>query len=197
MPPLCDQMKRMSGQRNAVPAFAEDQAGDRPRGVGGEFDGADRNAFDHAGAAGRRGRMGVNHRLAPVELLEHRHEGRIAEIFAAVAGEQADAVGLEHVERVLDLAQAAFGIGQRNGGEQAEAAGMIAAQLRADSRCTGARACAPPSTSPNQTPGCTTRQHRRRHAGLLHVVERQLRRPFRRARRLACFAIASTCSGGR
>ncbi len=42
VPPLCDQMNLMSGQRKAVPAFAEDQAGDGARGVGGELDGAGR-----------------------------------------------------------------------------------------------------------------------------------------------------------
>ncbi len=75
--------------------------------------------------------MGIDHGLAAIEFLEHRHESGIAEIFVAVAGEQPDAVGLEHVERIFDFAQAAFGVGQRYGGEQAELAGIILAQLRA------------------------------------------------------------------
>ena len=64
-------------------------------------------------AAIRRGRMHVDHRFAAVELLEHRQERRVAEIFVVVAREQRDAVGLEHVEGIFDFLEAALGVGER------------------------------------------------------------------------------------
>ena len=152
VPPECDQMKRMSGQWNAVPALPKIRlAMVRVVSVANSIE-LGPHAIGQMGAAGRIDRVGIDHGLTPIELLEHRHEGLVAEIFVAVAGVQADAVGLEHVERIFDLAQRAFGIGQRNGGEQPKRPGLslrscapYSLQARASER--------PSSTSPNQTPG--------------------------------------------
>ena len=107
----------------------EQQPRDRARGVGAVFDHRLVDAGDEAAAAERRLGMGEHQRLAAVQLLHHRLEGGIAQPFVAIAGEQDDAVGLERVEAVLDLAQAAFDVGQRQRREHAEAAGMIGGEL--------------------------------------------------------------------
>src|SRR6267154_1596133 len=88
--------------------FAEDQAGDGAGRVGGVFDGSRWNALDQRAAAIRRDRVDVDRRLAAVELVEHRHERRIAEILVLVAGEEPYAVGMKRVERVLDFLEAAL-----------------------------------------------------------------------------------------
>ena len=49
------------------------------------------------------GRMHEHHRVAVVERFQHRIEPRVAEEFLAIAREQADALVLELVERMLDL----------------------------------------------------------------------------------------------
>ena len=69
--------------------------------------------------------MHVDHRLAAVELGEHRGKGGVSEPLVAIARHQPDAVGLEHIEGIFDLLEAAFGVGQRQRGEQAEAPGVI------------------------------------------------------------------------
>ena len=93
------------------------------------------------GAAIGRQRMDVDERLAPVELLEHRIEARIADPFIVIARHELDPVGLQHVERIGDLAQAALDIGHRQRREQSEAAGMIAHHLRRVIVAERARAC--------------------------------------------------------
>jgi hypothetical protein len=72
----------------------------------------------------------IDHSLAPVQFLKHRRKAGIAGIFAVVIREQADAVGLQLVERVGDLAQAALDIRERQACEQPEAAGMLLPHLR-------------------------------------------------------------------
>jgi hypothetical protein len=54
---------------------------------------------------------------------------KIAEPFVVVARHQGDAIRLQRVERVFDLAQTAFGIPQRQHREIAEPSGMIHDQL--------------------------------------------------------------------
>jgi hypothetical protein len=73
--------------------------------------------------------MGIDQRLAPIEFCHHRQKQGGAEPFVAVARHQADAVGLERVERIGDLLQAAVDIGQRHRCETAEASGMVRQQL--------------------------------------------------------------------
>ena len=69
-------------------------------------------------AAPRRQRMHVHDRVATVQILPHRLEVGVAgPAIAVVVGINADAVGLQGVEAVLDLLHDAFDVGQRNGSE--------------------------------------------------------------------------------
>ena len=108
----------------------EDDIGDGARGVGAELDHDRRLGLDQIDAAIGRGRMGIDDGLAPVELFHHRQKRGIAEPFVAVARHQADTVGLQRIERIGDLLQAAVGIGQRNHRKTSEPAGMIRRELR-------------------------------------------------------------------
>ena len=105
VPPPCEKMNLMSGQREAVPVNSR-LAIVREVSVPYSMIGAGTPAMRlrQQFAAGR---MGEDDRLAPIELVHHRRKGGIAEPFVAVAREQPDAVGLERVERIVDLAQAA------------------------------------------------------------------------------------------
>jgi hypothetical protein len=47
--------------------------------------------------------MDVDHRFAPVQLLENRPVSRIAEPFVSVIRLQIDTIGLERIERIFDL----------------------------------------------------------------------------------------------
>ena len=64
------------------------------------------------------GRVGVDHGLAAVELLQDRREVGMAEPLVAVARHHADAVDLERVEGVGDLLQGLVDVRQRQRGEQ-------------------------------------------------------------------------------
>ena len=164
--------------------FAEDQAGDRAGRVGGVFDRAGRNALDQRAAAVRRDGVDIDHGLAAVELLVHRHESGIAQVFVLIAGEQPDAVGLERIEGVGDFLQAALRIGQRNGGEQAEAAGMIRHHAGAVFVHV-ARELARRLVVAEPHAGLNRGDDRGRDARLIHIVERHLHRPVRQARAAA------------
>ena len=116
--------------RAARKRAAEHQAHDRARRIERKFDGRRRDVRDDAAQETRRGRMEIDHRLAPVEFVEHRREGFVARPLVVVVGHQRDAVDLEHVEGIFDFAQAAFGIGQRKSREVAEAALVVALDPR-------------------------------------------------------------------
>jgi hypothetical protein len=75
--------------------------------------------------------MHVDHGLAAVELLQHRLEERVAEPLVAVIALQPDAVGLECVERVLDLLERGVDIQHRERCKQSEPARIIAYHLSA------------------------------------------------------------------
>src|ERR1700674_1383452 len=120
--------------------------------------------------------MCINHSPAPVEFLENRSEKRIAEPFVAVAREHANALGLEYIEAVLDLAQAAFDIRQRQRDEDAEAARMIRSQARrlvvaATRETPGYRVIPEPHTRRRY------RRDRRGYAGPVHVFDGFSSRP--------------------
>src|SRR5437867_4929611 len=76
--------------------------------------------------------MGVDQRLAPIELLPDRCEGSVAEIFVLVARHQAHTVGLERVERVFDFLETALRVEQRNGRETGKAARVVPCELRTE-----------------------------------------------------------------
>jgi hypothetical protein len=154
------------------------------RGVHRELDGRRRYRGLELRAALRRERMGVHDRLAPVQLLEHRREIGMAEVLPVVAHDEVDAVGLQRVHRVLDLPQAALDVGQGQGGEEPEAAGVVARErrrvlVRDPRQPAGERDVAQPRI------GIDEGGHRGRDAALVHVLERALDRP----RRVAAHAL--------
>ena len=125
--------------------------------------------------------MDIDHGLAAVELLQHRHERLVAEILAVVAGPERDAVGLERVVGVFDLLQAALDVDRRDRREDAEAVRVVAAQLGG---VVVALAREPPRGLLDlAVPGARIedRGDRVGDAGLVHVVERHLHRPGRAA----------------
>jgi hypothetical protein len=127
--------------------------------------------------------MHEHHRLAPIDLLEHRRESGIAQELAGITRHQSDAVELENIERVIDLGQAAIGVGQRDGGEHAEPAGIIADQLRAELIAgAGARPRRRAVFEPDARTG--DRIDGGGNAGLVHLLDRALHRPVLRARRI-------------
>ena len=63
-------------------------------------------------------------RVPPVELVEDRLEGRVAEVGAADVCQEGDAVHAEAVVAVADLGDRTVHVGCRQCREQAEAAGM-------------------------------------------------------------------------
>jgi hypothetical protein len=101
---------------------------------------------------------------------------KIAEPFVVVARHQGDAIRLQRVERVFDLAQTAFGIPQRQHREIAEPSGMIHDQLGR----IFVRLAAQPSRHirlHRVDTGRGDRQHRGGSAGLVHVGKRFLDGP--------------------
>ena len=159
---------------------AEHDVGDGAGGIGCEFDRRRADAGHDLAAAVWRGRMDIDHGLAAVELGIDRLERRIAKIFVAVAREQPDAVGLERIEDVFDLLQAALRVGRRDRCEQAEAAGVVLDHL-------GAILVAIPGEPARQrdiiVEPCARlheRDDRGRDPALVHLVERHLRGPLRR-----------------
>ena len=67
---------------------------------------------------------------AGVEFGPQRFVVGIAEIFAAGVGQQNDAIGVQHVQRVNGLGNRSVHVGQRDAGELAEAVGPPLDQLR-------------------------------------------------------------------
>ena len=104
--------------------------------------------------------MRVDDGLASIQLLEHRRELRIAQPGVAVAGQDADAVRLECVERVGDLLQAALHVGQRQHREEAETALVVGHHLRGGVLVHLARELARFLRVPEPDAGRGDRQHR-------------------------------------
>src|SRR6266581_2002962 len=126
--------------------------------------------------------MGVDQRLAPIELLPDRCEGCVAEIFVLVARHQADAVGLERVERVFDFLETALRVEQRNGRETGKTARVVPCELR-----TELVAEARHSTSlldvRDRRARLDQRKYRCGDAALVHVFDRHGGRPLERGAR--------------
>ncbi len=137
------------------------------------------NAARHSraagGAIGRRG-MGIDHRLAPIELVEDRVIVGIAEPFIADAGHQIDAVGLQHVIGVLDLAKGALDVEDRQHRELAEPARMVASELGDVIVPFPSQAARVFLVRPNAY-GVRQRDDGRAHAALFHVIDRLVERP--------------------
>ena len=157
---------------------AIEQAGDGACGVEREIQGR-RRIFRLALVARGGGGVEIDHRAAPVELVEYRREIGIAGIFAAVIGEQADAVGLELVERMADFRQARIHVRQGQAGEDAEALGMVAAQLGGVVVGAAAQALRRLGIAEPEA-GRRDRRQRGGDAVAVHRLDRDLRAPGRR-----------------
>ena len=120
--------------------------------------------------------MHVDDGLAAVELVEHGREARIAEPSVAVTREQAEAVGFQRVERVFDLAQSSVDVGQRQHGEQAEAAFVIADHARHGELVHLARESPRFLRVAEPNPGRRDRQHRCFDADAVELLDGTRRR---------------------
>ena len=111
--------------------------------------------------------------LAAVQFLHDRYEGGIAEVFGAVAGHHADALGFQGVKAVGDFLQRVIRVGHRQSGEHAEAAlvvgdhaGLIFVAIASKGSCLIVIA--------EEDAGIAGGDDGRGHAGGVHRVERFL-----------------------
>src|SRR4051812_29561962 len=132
--------------------------------------------------------MDVDYRLAPVEFLVDRRKGGIAEVLVLITGQQPDAVCLESIEGILDLPETAVYVRWRNDGKETEAAGMVLSHLGAVLVELARKIAGFLDVISIPDAGLSDRQDRGRNPALVHVLERQSRRPLRRGR-------SSTASG--
>src|SRR6185437_3853645 len=130
--------------------------------------------------------MGIDKGFAAMELLEQREVMRIAEPPIAHIGHERDAVGLQRIERVFRLAQAALDIEDRHRGEKPETAAMIG-------RLAGHelvplprhRAIARLIAGTPHRGTIRHRQDRRSDTALVHILKRDRRGPALDSRRAA------------
>src|SRR5262245_38138109 len=122
-----------------------------------------------------------HHGLAPVEFVKHLRISEITEPSVSIAGKDSYTVSLEDVARILDFAQTAFDIRQRDGRKPAKTPGMKPAKVRgifvAASRYI---ARASRITEPNAWSGQRNKGHF--HAVGVHRPQRMVRRPFEPSR---------------
>src|SRR5262249_9751997 len=135
--PLDEKRHRASAVREDHPHIritrgrpTENDLGDRTSCVGSPLDRPFADIRKEISAATGSVRMRVNDGITPVEFLENRIERGIAEPLVAIAGEQPDAVRLERIEGVLDLAEAGIDVGQRTRSEYPESPRMVRRQSR-------------------------------------------------------------------
>ena len=156
--------------------LADDEAGDRAHRVHRILEHLIRHARQQALAARGIRRVHVDDGLAAVELVEHGREARIAEPGVAVAREQAEAVGFQRIERVFDLAQGSVDVGQRQHGEQSEAAFVIADHARHGELVHLARESPRFLRVAEPNAGRRDRQHRRFDADAVELLDGTRRR---------------------
>ena len=115
--------------------------------------------------------MRVDHGFAAVQFVEDRREGRVTQIFRPVAGEEADAIGLERIEGVFDFFQAAVDVGDGQHGEQAEASFVRSDHFRGGVLVQLARDLAGFFGVSEVDAGGGGREHRGGDAALVHRIE--------------------------
>ena len=132
---------------------------------------------------GMNGRMGVDHRPMGIERRQDRIERRVAEIDPVVIGEQADALELQDIERIIDLRDRILRRPHRNGGKTAEAV--------RPARLLLGRMLVEPAGQRLAGRGLAElhARHRHRHDRIVDAVGiHHLERGLRRARRIAAAA---------
>src|SRR5215470_472495 len=119
--------------------------------------------------------------LAPVEFFENWEKSRVAQPVGVgvvfIAGKEANAVRLKHVERILDFKQGGFRIGKWYRGEKTKTSGVAPRQVGSiliafPCRAAGSLRIAEPD------PRHRDREDRSRDALGIHRVERLLRFPL-------------------
>src|SRR5712671_3673113 len=157
---------------------AEQQAGDGAGGVVRNLEHRREGADAELAAAGGDERMDIDHRLAPVELLEHRLVDRIAEPFVAVIRLNADAVSLQGIEGIFDFLEGRVDVDHRERREQAEAALVVAhhigPEIVAGARHRGGAGGI--KIEPGAGRG-GEREHAGRDAALVELLDRLVARP--------------------
>jgi hypothetical protein len=108
----------------------KEQASDRPSCIVGHLGEYSGNVWYEIPAAIRRGWMKVNGGLTAIEFVEHWRVDRIARPSITVTCKEHNSICIEHIQSVRDLPQAAFGIRERNGGKETEAARVVPNELR-------------------------------------------------------------------
>ena len=145
--------------------------------------------------ARRRQRVHVDDRAAPVELLPHRIEVRIAgPAGLIVIGVNPDAVGLQRVEPVLDLFHNPIDIGQGHACEQPETLGMLGHQLGPVVVAGTHGGAALLRVVVQNVAHLRHRQDRDGDIELIHLLERRVRRPWATASRAASSPSAGSAS---
>src|SRR5262249_23214293 len=110
-------------------------------------------------------------------LLHHRLECGVAEELPLVIGHHADALHLEGIERVLDLAKGTINIWKRHGREHPEPARMVGNDLGAELVGLAGELSRGVEIAKEDT-RLANGQYRGRHTSLVHIVDRLGYRPF-------------------
>ena len=124
--------------------------------------------------------MHEHHGFASVQLFENWLVIRMTQPFIVVAGEESNAIRLEHTIGVLDLTEAGIGIRKGNYGEVTKAARVISHKIssvfiysvRHSSRCLAV-----------SVPECdrSKGENSRRNAAFVHCCDHQLRSPAQKS----------------
>src|SRR6516165_10662838 len=125
--------------------------------------------------------MRIHHRLASIQLLHHRLECGVAEELPLVIGHQADALHLEGIERVLDLANGTVNIRKRHGREHPEPARMVSNDLGAELVGLAGELSRAVEIAKKDT-WLANGQYRGCHTTMVHIVDRLRYRPFHQGR---------------
>ena len=68
--------------------------------------------------------------LAPVKFIEYRSKSGIAKIYAFIIREQADAIQLEHIERISNLFERSLDVGEGQQRKRAKSSRIVADDFR-------------------------------------------------------------------
>ncbi len=165
---------------------AKKQAGDGARGVETKFLCRHMHTGHYIHAAVQECRMCICNSFPPLQFIEHRCEGRVAQIFAVVIREKTDAVGVKRVERVFDFLQAAVLVRQWNRREESEAPRIVAHHFRRV-LVAFARQLAASLHAAEHDSRRRNGNNRGAHAVFVHVVKRPPDRPVHDLRNGADF----------
>jgi hypothetical protein len=99
--------------RTARCGVTRDQAHDRASRIGGIFQRLSSDTLHQISAACCFERMRIDNSFPAIQFIENWCERGIAKPFVIVTSQESDAIGLQRIERVFDLAKAAVNVGKR------------------------------------------------------------------------------------